>query len=271
MTWIATGAVRVRNLGARALEMGMSYVGAASREHGRKMKGLGRDPPLRGLPLVARERRAGRHRHRRQRLSRLPRRLPGVHRARKPARHDGALRAPEVPASPAIGRSSTRATARQPAARRHPGRVTPLAGKRGTRQPLRGALGEPRGWVRVALLVSGLSEKPGPSLLADLRLDDEQLPVLAVLLSAIETLVERDLQKQVRSPLVARVLRPCWGPVPVASRPGELLLQPQARLQRAPRGAGRGDQSAGGESVRAHSVSRQLSTRFRCAGDGSPP
>lgn len=38
MTWIATGAVRVRNLGARALEMGMSYVGAASREHGRKMK-----------------------------------------------------------------------------------------------------------------------------------------------------------------------------------------------------------------------------------------
>lgn len=38
MTWISTGRVRVRNLGARAFEMGMSYVGAASREHARKMK-----------------------------------------------------------------------------------------------------------------------------------------------------------------------------------------------------------------------------------------
>ncbi len=38
MEWIATGAVRVRNLGSDAFEMGMSYVGAASREHGRKMK-----------------------------------------------------------------------------------------------------------------------------------------------------------------------------------------------------------------------------------------
>lgn len=38
MSWIATGALRVRNLGSRAFEMGMSYVAAASREHGRKMK-----------------------------------------------------------------------------------------------------------------------------------------------------------------------------------------------------------------------------------------
>ncbi len=38
MGWIATGALRVRNLGPRAFEMAMSYVSAASREHGRKMK-----------------------------------------------------------------------------------------------------------------------------------------------------------------------------------------------------------------------------------------
>lgn len=38
MTWIATGSVRVRNLGPQAFEMGMSYVGAASREHKRKMQ-----------------------------------------------------------------------------------------------------------------------------------------------------------------------------------------------------------------------------------------
>ena len=38
MGWIASGTVRVRNLGPRAFEMGMSYVSAATREHGRKMK-----------------------------------------------------------------------------------------------------------------------------------------------------------------------------------------------------------------------------------------
>ena len=35
---IATGSIRVRNLGPRAFEMGMSYVGAISREYQRKMK-----------------------------------------------------------------------------------------------------------------------------------------------------------------------------------------------------------------------------------------
>lgn len=38
MEWLTTGAIRIRNLGPRAFEMGMSYVGAASREHNRRMK-----------------------------------------------------------------------------------------------------------------------------------------------------------------------------------------------------------------------------------------
>jgi predicted nucleic acid-binding protein len=38
MGWLASGRLRIRHLGPRAFEMGMAYVAAASREHGRKMK-----------------------------------------------------------------------------------------------------------------------------------------------------------------------------------------------------------------------------------------
>lgn len=38
MGWLASGRIRVRNLGPRAFEMGMAYVATASREHTKKMK-----------------------------------------------------------------------------------------------------------------------------------------------------------------------------------------------------------------------------------------
>jgi predicted nucleic acid-binding protein len=38
MAWLASDQLRIRPLGPRAFEMGMSYVAAASRDHGRKLK-----------------------------------------------------------------------------------------------------------------------------------------------------------------------------------------------------------------------------------------